>query len=127
MEDDVMDYYSFLSKVITVNGTDEEEIFTVTQKDGRLEVQVTNGSGKRKIYERSFDQADTKQIELNGLKGADQFIIDENVSSKIGLILDGGEGDDRYDLKGNIRNKIFDRKSENNQFINTRRSNKELE
>jgi len=125
MEDDLMDYYEFLSKVVTVNGTDDEEIFTLYAEGNNLAVRVTDVKG-RKLYERVFDKADTKQVELNGFKGKDRFVIEENVSSRINLVIDGGEGEDSYDLKGDLKKRIFDLQSENNQFISTRRSKKEL-
>jgi hypothetical protein len=126
MQDDVMNYYGFLSTIVAVNGSDEDEIFTVTKSGDRLNVKVMNASGKRVIYERSFDEAETKQIELNGLKGKDKFILEEGVASRINIIFDGGEGEDSYDIKGEVKNKIIDSASEKNEFIRTSRSKKEL-
>ena len=48
------------------------------------------------------------KIQIIGLGGNDEYVIDENVSSKIKLQLIGGEGNDQYTLKGNIRAKIKD-------------------
>lgn len=123
---DAMGYYRFLSKVVTVNGSDDEEIFRVSENSGGLMVQVTNASGKRIIYQRVFDDEETKQVVLNGFGKKDKFIVEDGVSSKIKLVINGGKGDDTYDIKGKIKNKVYDDKSESNLFINSSRTKKRL-
>jgi hypothetical protein len=127
MESEVMGYYTFLSKVVVVTGSNDEEVFTVSMNSGKLHVRVTNASGTRTIYQRSFDADDTKQIELIGLKGNDRFIVEDNVTTKINLVLDGGDGKDYYEVKGRIKNKIIDRKEDENEFGATNRTRKQLE
>lgn len=122
MRKDVMNYYRFISKVVTINGTSESETFKIFEKEHKLIILVTDSTGKKKIYERSFDEDDTKQIKLNGFEGNDRFTIEKGNVSKIKLIMNGGKGDDIYDSSGNVRNKIEDKKTENNQFLNTHRS-----
>jgi len=125
MMEDVMNYYRFISKIVTVNGTSEMEMFKIFNRDNKLVVLVTDSSG-RNIYERIFEKEDTKQIILNGFEGNDRFIIEKETSSKIKLIMNGGEGQDVYDSNGTVRNKIIDLRSENNQIINSSRSRKKL-
>lgn len=105
-----MRYYKFLATNAFVLGSDEKEYFRVSKGEDGLTVRASrNGEFKKKdlIYERTFDD-DTKQIQIIGLGGNDEYVIDENVSSKIKLQLIGGEGNDQYTLKGNIRAKIKD-------------------
>ena len=123
---DVMRYYRFLSKVVTVNGTDEEEVFRIYTANNNLTVQVTNASGKRVVYQRSFSDAETKQIVLHGFGSADRFVIEEGASSGIRLVIHGGKGNDVYELKGRIRNTVIDSRSEENKFTHTSRTRKKL-
>lgn len=123
---DAMNYYRFLSKVVTVNGSDDEETFRVFETNGQVTVQVTNASGKRKIFERAFNEDETKQIILNGFDKKDKFIVEDGVASKIKLVIYGGKGEDSYNINGNIRTKVYDEKSEKNEFINTSRTKKKL-
>ena len=106
-----LEYYRFLAMNAFIIGSDEEEFFTVGKDSDRVSVKVErNDSGKRQvIYQRSFDEKDTKKIHLLGLNGNDQFKIEENVSSPIRILIEGGEGKDVYDLKGKIKTTLEDK------------------
>ncbi|MDQ3551661.1 MAG: hypothetical protein M3413_09045 [Bacteroidota bacterium] len=121
----IMDYYEFLAVDPEITGTDDAEIFRIKSEGNLLTITVfdkKDGVEGRRFYKRSFDPDDTKIITVSGLGGKDVFIVEEGTSSTIRLKFYGGEGDDTYDIKGNIRNKIYDSKEEDNQVINKKRS-----
>ena len=115
-----MKYYEFISSTVTINGSNEEEIFMATTKGNKLNVTMYRKSsqGPQKIYERSFNRSETNFVHLDGLGGNDQFIIDGTADSKIKLKLYGNGGKDLYDIKGNTKSEIFDTKSESNVVVN---------
>ncbi|HEY0751636.1 MAG TPA: metallophosphoesterase, partial [Chitinophagaceae bacterium] len=115
-----MKYYKFISEEVNVSGTEDEEIFKISGNKEKLLVQVfakKQGKGERKIYERVF-YGETRIINLQGLAGKDDFQIVENTVSNIQLNLSGGEGEDKYDIKGSVNNAIIDNKGELNTIIN---------
>ncbi len=121
----IMNYYEFLAVDPEVTGTDDAEIFRIKSEGNLLTITVfdkKDGVEGRQFYKRSFDPDDTKIITVSGLGGKDAFIVEEGTSSTIRLKFYGGEGDDTYDIKGNVRNKIYDSKEEDNQVINKKRS-----
>ena len=114
-----MEYYKFISEEVNVSGTEEEEIFKISGNKEKLLVQVfakKQGKEERKIYERIF-YPETKIINLLGHAGKDDFQIQENTVSNIKLNLSGGEGEDKYDIKGSVKNTIMDNKGELNTII----------
>jgi hypothetical protein len=117
LKKDAIRYYHFISKNVHVYGSDEAEIFTLAEKEGNLTLVVTDSKNKI-LYQRRFDPGDTKVITLDGLAGADQFMIDEGLSSSIRLIINGGKGKDLYDLKGKVRSQVFDYAADENEFRN---------
>src|SRR5215204_276425 len=117
LRDGVMKYYRFLSEEIIINGSNADESFSVRSTGDLLRISVYRMDGsKQKIYERNFSPSETYFITLNGLAGNDVFEIDEKTSSKIRLIINGGEGVDRYSIKGKIHTKINDTAAEKNAF-----------
>jgi hypothetical protein len=107
LEKDVMRYYLFLSNVVNINGTREEEIFRLSKENGNLVIEMTDGQGKKSIYKRSFNPGETRQIFLNGLGGNDRFVIDKGVDLPIRLGINGGQGKDEYVLDGKIKTRVF--------------------
>jgi hypothetical protein len=119
--ENAMKYYEFISGNVTVFGTEEKELFTVS---GNKKIIVTvYRSGKKqaseKIYERSFDPDETGFVYLEGLGGDDEFLIDKTASSRIKIKIRGGKGRDVYDLKGQIKSKVYDFARENNKIAAT--------
>ena len=114
-----MKYYEFISGNVTVFGTEEKELFVVS---GDKEIVVTVYRGNKripseKIYERTFDPDDTGYIYLQGLGGDDEFIIEQTASSKIKIKILGGNGKDSYDLRGNVKSRVYDSANENNKIV----------
>jgi hypothetical protein len=114
-----MQYYQYLSASVTINGTDEEELFVVSGKGDKLMVSIfKKDKPGQKIYERLFDPVITKQIRLNGLDGDDHFITEKSADSKIHLKICGNDGKDVYDMKGGIKTKVVDTSEEKNVILN---------
>ncbi len=113
----VMKYYHFLSEEVLINGSNEDETFSISSSGNELRIAVYRmDSVKKMIYERRFSRSETYFITLNGLAGNDVFEIDEHTKSKIRLIINGGEGRNHYSIKGDIRTKVNDTALENNAF-----------
>jgi hypothetical protein len=116
--DEVLQYYRFLSQIVSVTGSDKKELFDVTRNDdGSVIVAVykitKEGKQSTKMYERTFDPQVTKEIRLYGFGGDDQFVVKGN-NDKIKIRMIGGEGEDKFENtassgKGGI---IYDAKSE---------------
>ncbi|CAN5350468.1 metallophosphoesterase [soil metagenome] len=122
-------YYRFISKRVTVTGSNQRENFALTQNGENLELNVykmkrfdTTGL----MYHRVFDPAVTKEIRLFGSNGSDKFYIAPDVKSKIKIRMIGGKGADTFNVLGNIKNYIYDITLENNGLINKRRSRVEF-
>lgn len=117
-KEDMTDYYRFLSRVVSVPGSNEAERFTITHADSSTEVQVemldSTGTSKHIIYRRVFDPAVTKEIRLYGLEGNDRFVIRGGASGiKVRLI--GGPGDDHFlNQSSESKAKVYDVSYENN-------------
>jgi hypothetical protein len=111
---------------VDISGTDEQEFFEVKQKNNKVNIAVYRLKEKKergkKIYNRSFDQNDTRFINLEGFGGNDVFFIEENISSKIRLKITGGEGKDSYDLRGEIKTLVYDSITDENEVVNKSRA-----
>jgi len=93
-------YYLFLAKEPDVAGTNEPELFEITRMSDQLtKVQIYDlkHSERKLVYERTFDNRDTKEIRIYGRKGADIFKINGNVKKGLKLIIVGGGGEDRIE------------------------------
>lgn len=118
-------YYKFLSHRVTINGTGKKEFFHIKGDQKNLTVTIyddKDGKPGIKLYERNFDQRDTKFIDINGMGNEDQFLIAEGCSSKIKLTLKGGDGADVYDLSGRVRSTVYDDKTDGNKVLNASRA-----
>jgi hypothetical protein len=127
---DAITYYKFISKVVTVTGSGKSEFFHVRNHPEGLQVTTykkKDGNDSASImFTRIFKEDVTKEIRLFGLNGDDKFEIDPDVASKIKIRIIGGKGNDTFDLKGNIKNIVYDLNTEKNHAINLRRTNREF-
>ncbi len=106
-----MDYYAYLTKMVTVTGSDKSEIFSVRAENNGIMVEVWDESaGKkgRKLYGRWFDPEETKMITITALGGEDKIQVEEQPDAGIRLRLLGGNGKDTYDLKGKLKVQVRD-------------------
>ncbi|MEO6611519.1 MAG: hypothetical protein ABIT05_01795 [Chitinophagaceae bacterium] len=116
---EVMEYYAFLSEIVSVTSSDKKELFNITRNDdGSLLVQVyktdKDGSQSVKMYERKFFPLVTKEVRLYGFDGDDRFLIN-GTNDKIKLRMIGGGGQDVYEnttkSPGGL---VYDKKDGNN-------------
>jgi len=123
-----MQYYRFLSRRVNVVGSNEKEYFKVTNHPNGLEVKVYARENRNDtsfvMYDRVFDHHVTKEIRLYGLNDDDKFEIDSSVHSRIKLRIVGGKGNDTFDIKGSVKNFLYDLTPdvEKNYIIHTRRT-----
>jgi len=112
-------YYYFLAKKVDVVGSDKNEFFQVRRMDGdKTEVNVykitKDGEVKSTpIYSRVFDNTQTKEIRLFGLKGNDVFRVDGDVFRGTKVRIIGGPDNDSIIntakvQKGRHRTEIYD-------------------
>jgi len=118
---EMMDYYRFLSKVVTVTGTNQREQFHITKnEDGSVRVVVNkiakDSSISSKIYDRLFDPKITKEIRVFGLKDDDRFMVD-GPNSHIKIRVVGGSGNDQFINTGSGKKVLaYDASFEKNSF-----------
>lgn len=126
----MMKYYRFISKTVSVTGSNKSEYFHVSKHLHGLQLTVYKKLDKTDsasiMYNRVFDEKVTREIRLYGLNGNDKFEIDPDVSSSIKFRIIGGKGNDTFNLKGNVRSKIYDLSTEKNIKLNTRRTRNEF-
>ncbi len=129
LEDMALRYFEFLTKNIDIEATDKNDYIEINRSDRALDVGVyTNKSKEKTIFYRSFDPNLTKEIQLYGLDGDDEFVLygDAKKVPKIRLI--GGRGEDAFieNGDGNKRAKIYDQLHEDNTLsgkLSDKRSN----
>ena len=97
---EMIDYYKFISKIVTITGSDKKELFDVNRNDdGSVTVIVykinNEGEPSTKMYERKFDPAVTKELRLFGMGSDDKFNI-HGSSNKIKVRIIGGKGEDDF-------------------------------
>jgi hypothetical protein len=103
--DDMMEYYRFISKIVSIVGSNQREQYTITKnEDGSIRVLENkiekNGTVSSRRYERVFDPKVTQEIRIYGLGDNDRYIIEGGKSSiKVRII--GGPGEDEFINRGN--------------------------
>jgi hypothetical protein len=109
-----MNYYRFISRKVNIVGSNEKEYFKITSNPAGLNVRMygrkDNNDTSFLMYDRTFDHKVTKEIRLYGLNDDDLFYIDKNASSRIKVRVIGGRGNDTFDIRGNVRNYLYDLK-----------------
>jgi hypothetical protein len=121
-----MTYYRYISKRINVIGSNNDEYFHLSNNDSGVLVTVRAKDKKGKYsferYTRQIDPKVTKELRLFGLNGDDVFRIDDDVKTKIKVTAVGGQGADTFDMRGRVRNYIYDLKTMPNPIIASNRS-----
>lgn len=118
---DMRTYYRFLSRIVTVIGTNDREQFTVTKGDSGTVHVVVNKISKdnairSKIYDRVFDPNITKELRLYGLNDDDRFVI-EGGASPVKIRMIGGSGNDAFINNGSGGNVlVYDASFEQNSI-----------
>ena len=125
LEPQALHYYRSLARTVSVPASDERERFTLTHEaGGRLRVVLTglkkDGGDGAVRYDRTFDPADTRELRLYGLGGADSFVVTGAGRSPIRVRLIGGAGDDTFTVAPGLgarrRLLIYDRSDEPNEL-----------
>ncbi len=123
LAEDVMRYYHFLAKKVTVTASDKKDFFEVTRNDdGSMLVQVykinKNGEKADKKYERLFIGGETKEVRLFGFDGDDKFVIHGN-NDKVKIRMIGGGGADIFEKtsKGQGSSFVYDKDNGENKII----------
>src|SRR5436190_4381259 len=118
---DMMKYYRFLAKTVSITGSNEREQFSISKNiNGTVSITVnridSSGNISSKLYDRVFDPAITKEIRIYGLEGSDKFLLQGDESNvKIRLI--GGPGNDEFVNNGISNNVlVYDAGFEQNIF-----------
>ncbi|HVW61264.1 MAG TPA: BamA/TamA family outer membrane protein, partial [Puia sp.] len=123
-EGELMSYYKFLAKTVSVYGSDKKELFDVTRgEDGTVtvvEYKISkDGDTSKKMYERKFFATETHEIRLYGQGGDDVFRVHGNGGGGIVVRMIGGPGSDRFDNTseaGAGKSKVYDLSTEKNTF-----------
>ena len=98
---EAMQYYAFISQIVSVNGSDKKEMYDITRNsDGSVMLQVykmdKDGVQSTKMYERKFLPLVTKEIRVYGMDGQDKFVVHGD-NDKIKVRLIGGGGEDVFE------------------------------
>ncbi len=119
-----------LAQAPLIVGTDEADHFTITRlADGRVRVvrldeqNADNSDNARALkrhvqarYARTFSPAETRELRIYGLRGADEFVVRDSSATRSGRQLNiavyGGEGEDKLTVNGKStqRIRIYDTK-----------------
>ena len=120
--DDMMQYYRFISREVSIVGSNQREQFQINKRDdGKVHVVVNKIDKEQnissKIYDRVFDPAYTEELQIYGLSDDDRYIISGG-DSEIKIRIIGGPGKDTFINNGN-RGKIliYDAAFEQNSII----------
>jgi hypothetical protein len=122
-----MEYYRFISETVTVLGTNDKEYIKINSLGDTLQVTVHKRDKEtleleEVLYERKFDAKDTKEILIYGLNNNDYFDMAENADSKIKVRIIGGKGNDTFNIKGNVKNYLYDVNTPENFIASDNRS-----
>lgn len=126
-------YERFLSQYVDVLGSQQAETFEVKKlSDTAIQVKVydlkKNGVDTSLVsYNRIVNPRITEEIRLYGFNSRDKFVIDESVQSrKLKIRIIGGKGADTFDVRGRIKNFIYDFTGEKNTILADRKSDLRL-
>ena len=111
-------YYEYLMSHQIILGTGDKDDFVITrQADGKTTIKLT--TEEEETFERTYDEALTKEIWIYGLDDDDTFKIVGEGDHYIPLKILGGENNDIYDFENTRAAKVYDYKSKKNTFVNT--------
>jgi hypothetical protein len=103
---DMMEYYKFLSKDVSVVGSDDREfIHIVKNPDYTVKVTVNKitkeGEISSLVYDRTFVPEETEEINIYALGDNDRFLV-EGGETFIKIRLIGGSGEDEFVNRGSV-------------------------
>jgi hypothetical protein len=117
-------YYKVLAKEVTVAGTDKKEFFKVVRSDRNSHLTIykidKNDQLDHKIYDRVFDNSETKELNLFALEGKDSVVIEGSSANDIKIRVIGGGGKDALIDKGTAgRTLFYDLTSDSNRVVSS--------
>ena len=109
-------YYQILNKEVQILGTHEQNYFQIHRLNDlqtKVVVYQLKKGKKRQLFERTFENRVTKELQLYGLDGADHFQIIGKATKGPIIRLIGGKGKDTFVDKSEVkgmdkRTKIYD-------------------
>jgi hypothetical protein len=122
--DEVIAYYRFLARTVSIYGSDKRELFDVNRQ-GEDSVTVTvhkigkDGSSGRIVFSRTFISGVTREIRLYGQGGDDRFEVHGEDGGAIIVRIIGGPGNDNYRNEATapaVKTKVYDLSTEKNTF-----------
>ncbi|HWJ91282.1 MAG TPA: BamA/TamA family outer membrane protein, partial [Flavisolibacter sp.] len=114
-------YYRFLSRTVTVVGSNKREQVVIDKnEDGTMRVQVNKITKQNvvtgKMYDRVFDPNVTKEVRIFGLNDDDRFVVNGG-NNKIKVRIVGGSGNDTFVNNGSGKKILaYDASFEKNIF-----------
>lgn len=112
------DYYTYLSTLQTIIGTDYDDLFEITRlPDGKTNIRsftTINGIKSDTLIDRTYSNKDTKEIWVYGLGGKDKFTVDGKENNLIYIRIIGGHDEDVFSLNEGRRVKVYDHESKPN-------------
>ncbi len=111
-------YYSYLSTLQTIIGTDYDDLFEITrQQDGKTNVRsftTINGVKSDTLINRNYSYDDTKELWIYGLGGKDKFVVNGTGDNLVYTRIIGGQDEDVIILNEGRRVKVYDYESKPN-------------
>lgn len=107
---DMQAYYRFISKEVSIVGSNQRELFLINKTDsGFIDVAVhkidKEGLRSSRIYNRLFDPSITQELRIYGLEGNDSFRISGSQSPILVRIV-GGPGEDKFLNEGSTGKRV---------------------
>ncbi len=120
-------YFTYLSTLQTIVGTDYNDRFEITRlPDGKTQVRsfnTINGIASDTLIDRTFSSKDTREVWVYGLSGSDTFVVDGTENDLIYIRLIGGQDSDVYNLNQGRRVKVYDFEKKTDSILNGNRRN----
>ncbi|HLZ87286.1 MAG TPA: hypothetical protein VKQ52_08600, partial [Puia sp.] len=121
---EMMNYYAFISRMVSVYGSDKRELFDVERRSGDSVIVTVyklnkEGEAGKRLYSRVFLSGMTHEIRLYGQGGDDQFHIHGGGGGGTVVRIIGGPGSDSYRNEVHApagKTKIYDLSTEKNVF-----------
>ncbi len=114
------EYSQYLNKIVILHGTEKDDIFEISRlEDGKTKIVIRRAISDdpdKKIYERTLDGLETKEIWIYALGDDDVFKLTGNDDGHSFIRMIGGYGKDEYALEDDSGLKVYDWKHEKTEF-----------
>lgn len=113
-------YYSYLSSLAIVTGTDKDDIIIVDRiKDGETKISIYSNKGGKAadlVKQRVYYTKETKEIWVYALDDDDIINGIGNGKNRIKVRIVGGQNNDIYELENGKNISLYDHKSKENTY-----------